>query len=117
MAMGFRIELVRLAPGPRVVAVQRGDAHVDIAAAGEAGSARCSLELESALLRDPQARGVLGLGVWHIGLRVSVAGWTGTERPARLNLDGWTSVMYRLVRVMWLGGVVVLVAVGTSKER
>ena len=48
------IKLVRPVPGPRVVAEQRVDEHVDAAAAGEEGSARCSLELESALLRDPR---------------------------------------------------------------
>src|SRR5829696_4210663 len=50
----------QLAPGPRVVAEQRVDEHVDAAAAVEKGSTRCSLELESTLLRDPPARGVLG---------------------------------------------------------
>jgi hypothetical protein len=31
-----------------------------------------------------------------------------------LNLDGLTIVMYRLVRVMWLGGLAAFVSIGTS---
>src|SRR5262245_20496313 len=54
------IKLARLVPGPRVVAEQRVDEHVDAAPAAEKGSPRGSLELEAALLRDPPARSVRG---------------------------------------------------------
>src|SRR4029450_12297508 len=51
---------VRLVPGSWVVAEQRVDEQVEVAAAVEEGAAGCSLELESALVGDLPARGVPG---------------------------------------------------------